>query len=83
MYKTIKQYVNDGYRVERVCFPDDETPSSHVRLRHRETDVIIQVLYDASFVEDWATEFLIQQVTPQVADDTSDYYQLKLSLGDN
>jgi hypothetical protein len=81
--KVIQHFVNDGYKVVRVCFVDDNYTDSHVLLRHWETGVSVKVLIDNCFFEDWVTEFLVQQVTPQEVEDTSDYYQLKLSLGDD
>jgi hypothetical protein len=85
----LKKLVVEGYTIKTVTLTDESYIDSYVLLQHPETRVTIKVLLDNYFFEEFAKEYLVRYfnntASVPIADDTtsSDYYQLKLSLGDD
>jgi hypothetical protein len=85
----VKSLLDVGYEIKTVNLMDDNYADSYILLKHPETKVVIKVLLDNCFFEEFAKEYLVRYfnntASVPIADDTtsSDYYQLKLSLGDD
>ena len=80
----LKKLVVEGYTIKTVTLTDESYIDSYVLLQHPETRVTIKVLLDNYFFEEFAKEYLINLLQlPKEVEDTSDYYSLKESLGDD
>jgi hypothetical protein len=85
----VESLLDGGYEIKTVNLMDETYTDSYILLKHPETKVVIKVLLDNCFFEEFAKEYLVGYFkntasAPVVGDTTSsDYYQLKLSLGDD
>jgi hypothetical protein len=81
----LKNLVEEGYIIKAVTFTDENYMDSYVLLQHPETQVLIKVMVPEDLLELFIKERLINLLQPPEVEvkDTSDYYQLKLNLGDD
>jgi hypothetical protein len=79
----VESLLDGGYEIKTVNLMDETYTDSYILLKHPETKVVIKVLLDNCFFEEFAKEYLINLFQLSKVDNTSDYYSLKESLGDD